>query len=576
MCDYVTCYCTKADAPDVNIISNIIARRFLHLEVNGTVTQRDQMKVVANAVYSATHMGAQMANFILMGGNVCTFTRPEVTVNPMRRSDMRKTLPRQNSRSSPSARSHSVGSQLGRRDAYARLAAQQVSEYGECHVTLFHMLTYYSFKDLGTRADVAVAPHLRLDDVGAPNGEAPEKFCAGDVIFSRYAKAHVVRMSPHVPLNNNCERSAFATLLLHTPWTNEDDLSPSGTTSVAVLKEACDTELLPAYVAAFQKRQLAQQDNLTGDEVIEEDMQNGANGEPEDDLRNEEGGGSSLPVIDESVVREAFEGVAHGNVVLEHLSLGRVARAHDFIAIQRENHRNQSEVHNKLNDEEVLALQMHPDNCIPVADESDSRVRLDKILGEMNEKQRDAFDVVNEHIQANRQLIMFLTGGGGTGKSHVIKALVHKARIKWGKALGAYGSALVVAPTGNAAFNVRGHTWHSALSKTPKQTPLKLSAQMMERLGTRFKGLRLLILDEVRWASFCELFDVFVCDRNLVFVHFLVLRMIFPTRRVVCVECFYGFLVSFIAQLGTVARGFHGEFGRPSGDQLPPERCLGL
>jgi len=119
-----------------------------------------------------------------------------------------------------------------------------------------------------------------------------------------------------------------------------------------------------------------------------------------------------------------------------------------------------------------------------------------------------AYKVVEEHINANEQVFMLLTGGGGTGKSHVIKALVHKARITWGKALGVYGSALVVAPTGNAAFNVRGHTWHSALSKTPSQKPLNLSKTMIERLVDRFMGLRLLILDEVSMVNLEDLAEI--------------------------------------------------------------------
>jgi len=510
VCDYVTCYVTKADAPDVDIISNIVARRFLQIEANGDSTQRERMKVVANAVYSATHMGAQMANFILLGGNVCTFTRPEVTANPMQRKHMRSCLPR--GRSTDLARGHSLGSQLGKRDAYAALASQQVNLHGSCEVTLFHVLTYYALSERGRREGVPEAPHLQMDDIGAPAGDVPDLFRVGDVVFKRYARARVVRMSPHVPLDNNNERSAYATLLLHAPWTDEDSIVEDGSTAVVSLKDVREQGSLPAYVAAFQTRQRTQQDNLTGDEVVQEDNQNGAVGDDADDLTNEEvdgdGARASAPEFDPSVTREGFEGIAVEDVVIENVSPGRMARAHDFIAMERERHRKNAEKSNKLNDEELTALLQHTRTYIPVADESDAHARLEKLLGEMNDRQRLAYKVVEEHINANEQVFMLLTGGGGTGKSHVIKALVHKARITWGKALGVYGSALVVAPTGNAAFNVRGHTWHSALSKTPSQKPLNLSKTMIERLVDRFMGLRLLILDEVSMVNLEDLAEI--------------------------------------------------------------------
>eukprot|EP01034_Spumella_vulgaris_P037553 gene37553-46326_t len=57
-------------------------------------------------------------------------------------------------------------------------------------------------------------------------------------------------------------------------------------------------------------------------------------------------------------------------------------------------------------------------------------------------------------------------GEGGTGKSFLIHALTKYTQILYGKTVGWFGSVLKTAPTGGAAYNIGGHTWHSALGKT--------------------------------------------------------------------------------------------------------------
>eukprot|EP01034_Spumella_vulgaris_P037919 gene37919-46788_t len=51
----------------------------------------------------------------------------------------------------------------------------------------------------------------------------------------------------------------------------------------------------------------------------------------------------------------------------------------------------------------------------------------------------------------------------GTGKSFLIHALTKYTQIVYGKSVSFFGSVLKTAPTGGAAFNIGGHTWHSAL-----------------------------------------------------------------------------------------------------------------
>ena len=62
-----------------------------------------------------------------------------------------------------------------------------------------------------------------------------------------------------------------------------------------------------------------------------------------------------------------------------------------------------------------------------------------------------------------KQLIGFVSGEGGTGKSFLIDALYLFCQIEHGKTPGLFGPCLKLAPTAAAAHNIGGFTWQSAL-----------------------------------------------------------------------------------------------------------------
>ena len=56
---------------------------------------------------------------------------------------------------------------------------------------------------------------------------------------------------------------------------------------------------------------------------------------------------------------------------------------------------------------------------------------------------------------------MFVSGVAGTGKSHLIRAIVQRVTIMCvNPGENAYPAVAVLAPTGQAAFNVNGATVH--------------------------------------------------------------------------------------------------------------------
>ena len=179
----------------------------------------------------------------------------------------------------------------------------------------------------------------------------------------------------------------------------------------------------------------------------------------------------------------------------------------------------------KLTPEEILRKHQHgADVVIPVVDADDRNRRLLDLYDSMNSEQRSAFETAVHFFDtydattfasgglrcAQQPLRMFLTGAGGCGKTHIVTAIKLYAQLKWGKTHSAYGPAVAVAPTGNAAHNVGGHTWHSLLGKTQDYLDMNkpLPQDMIDRLSKKLSGLRVLILDEVSMVSLQDLYEI--------------------------------------------------------------------
>jgi hypothetical protein len=71
------------------------------------------------------------------------------------------------------------------------------------------------------------------------------------------AKAAIVNTCPFIPIDNNEEDSAYATLLLHTPWPQqgEEHIVPEGSTAVETLRHLIESDQLPTYVKPMLNKQ---------------------------------------------------------------------------------------------------------------------------------------------------------------------------------------------------------------------------------------------------------------------------------------------------------------------------------
>ena len=106
--------------------------------------------------------------------------------------------------------------------------------------------------------------------------------------------------------------------------------------------------------------------------------------------------------------------------------------------------------------------------------------------------QQKALDAVN----SGRNL--FITGGGGTGKSYLLRAIVYSL-------MSAGKNVLVCAPTGIAAANIGGMTIHTTFNFNSSALIQPKRKKPIQRVTPPIKGADVVIIDEI---SMCRL-DVF-------------------------------------------------------------------
>ena len=120
---------------------------------------------------------------------------------------------------------------------------------------------------------------------------------------------------------------------------------------------------------------------------------------------------------------------------------------------------------------------------------------IDQVIDEMglieNPEQLRAFRIVAEHVcnnhETREQLLMYIAGVGGTGKTHVVKSILRLFSL-----LGRSDEILIGAPTGAAALNIGGYTVHSLL-----HMPAEVSSKLTKELRELWRPVKYFIIDEI-------------------------------------------------------------------------------
>lgn len=119
-------------------------------------------------------------------------------------------------------------------------------------------------------------------------------------------------------------------------------------------------------------------------------------------------------------------------------------------------------------------------------------------LSTLNHLQRAAFDIIYQALTKRRtqQLIMYLGGEGGTGKSRVISAILASAQPK---------SCVVTATTGVAATNFEGGMTIHMFCGWSKKKKKNHARDLSDAERQRTAGVNLVIIDEISMQGCCFL-----------------------------------------------------------------------
>ena len=154
-------------------------------------------------------------------------------------------------------------------------------------------------------------------------------------------------------------------------------------------------------------------------------------------------------------------------------------------------------------------------------------VKQRQVLYIVHKRSRDYIKYLNLRVLKKvAPFYIFLTGGGGVSKSHLIKTI----HISLTKVLMHKGGnpekprILLLAPTGVAAININGITVHTDLSINVRSKMYPLNGRQKATLRTRLSVVRFVIIDEISMVSNAlsyevhqRLNEIFQCDHNVPF-----------------------------------------------------------
>ena len=136
----------------------------------------------------------------------------------------------------------------------------------------------------------------------------------------------------------------------------------------------------------------------------------------------------------------------------------------------------------------------------------------------LNKEQKEFFYHILHLIKTTDQPFCFLSGGAGAGKSHLTKTL-YQAALKYYNTRAGDNfrqiKVLILAPTGKAAYNIKGNTIHSTLAKPACQSLKnykRLDSSRLNTLRSQLGGVKLIFLDEISMVG-STMFNVQINNR---------------------------------------------------------------
>ena len=409
-------------------------------------------------------------------------------------------------------------SALGKRRAYENLVVQQRESYDDqCFVTLFTLLSSYS---ISTSKVLKLSPPPLLivnsDGIIALSSTS-RKFMIMDIVYTRLRKDCVVNLCPYVPLNDMDERSCYSTLLIHITWPieGEDNILRGYKSAVDCLSVLKSDEKIPRYVKYYldlsHRSDTLRQNvgTILTSGVSDDDEMMYSNCADENNF-NSERDDYSNEISDQLLV--SVDLLSNNMGVLKNISRGNKQYFMDYIKNQQNIYLHNLSYENSISgDVENPCLNEGNTNNVNVNNHSERVEALQINVSKLTIQQLKAYSIAVDYISGKResQMMMFVTGEGGTGKSFLISLIMEFTQIFHGKQGGLYGSALAIAPTGAAANVIKGYTWQSVYGKGRSNNKDKvMSSKCAKAVGAKVLGVKLIVLDEISMINLEDLNDI--------------------------------------------------------------------
>jgi len=574
--EYCTSYSTKAEKHDFNTIANIFTKRLAGINRAGKeMTDLQKLNTVGKAIIDSEKASATQMIMVLCSLKFIEFNRPRENVNPLRRDKIRvRVLPsqvRQFAADSQSALSTGVDSHFGRRDAYSAYLKQVQYLTGDVG-----SINFYSFRTAYTTQLVTQKIEKKKSCLSAPLSvdletgfidPSNKSFRIDGYYYVRRKKDAIIHCTPHLQIDYNDENACYAILLLHHPWPDgeEKNIVPVGVTASHHLADLMRRQMLLPHVSktlkgiqqseaylAQQRDDMILEGHMQDDEVYVQpvvheevdllavrrnDGEDGVDGDIEydglalvdgdldseaDDNDHDDNDSSSGALADTTTDSELLNLSLHGT------SLNSDERAHakSFIDNARREYAERNKLINSGGRGDLTyitppSIVFESAAYVPIENYEEVTDALKDKVNKFTDEQRLAYDKAKQYLESTKdgeegQLLMFMTGEGGCGKSFVLEAIDMQAKLMFGKGRGKYGPTVKWAPTGSSGYIIDGCTWQSGCH---------LSGYNGEEVNYRGIGLDLydaylIVLDEVSMVGLEDLIKMSDIVANARATHF--------------------------------------------------------
>jgi hypothetical protein len=513
--EYTTSYIGKVDMPETKIVINTITK----LLGMGDEHHRNVLKAVLNGLSNGRRVSSTEAALYFLQHRVVDYSRTIKVINPKPIQNVNMNIDLDASADVDTSESGlKETSQHSVRKDYAIFLKKQIQMHGRCEVSFYSFITSFRCTTITKKKHNAV-PLFQVDIcTGAVINVI--SFDCGNRHFIGHKKPAIVHYRPYLRIDDS-EESYRSLLLMYISWPEGDEskIVAANDTAVATWKRLKEEDNVPLFALHFIERDMHRQGLSIGcpnADNVEKPHSDG-------DINDRHYDGDEVDGIDASIDHDnSVESHADAptfeitNTSGVHFSVPHqhIKEAKAYVSKMKEDLLRDSQSKYVMTLDELHRKNADPEYFIPV-DKQEILERLLTIAEEtLVDEQRQVYDEITSHIldPERGQLISFVTGEGGTGKSKIISTVKMWADAVFGKQEGDFGSCLLCAPTGPAAFNINGQTWQSAFGHSVEGGHIKTTEDVKNErmLRQKFRGLRIMILDEISMIGANALWEMHI------------------------------------------------------------------